>query len=318
MILDMVEDSYDLVVEKLPRATRERLGWSLGGSGDGLPRPPSRSPENVCIPLPARQHCVPAAGEEPVDGRLRRSGRRLDEPPAEELHRGRDAAVNDDAMPKSGEHALALGFGPSRGAAPGGSACTHLGVSKPHGPRDLRPRAPRPGSESSRDGVPMRPVGSCPRDTRRSARSTGPLARSRPSSEAPPCPRAPHRAALPRRPTRRRRPVAPRALECGQSERRGSRVDPPPERAAARPRLRARRGALRLAAAHQDRDRATTRSGLTSAAELTRQYVDGCVERVRRKSSQIAEPGLARKHRQQRTIVLSKMDAEAGVRSAAG
>ena len=28
MILDMVEDSYDLVVEKLPRATRDRLGWS--------------------------------------------------------------------------------------------------------------------------------------------------------------------------------------------------------------------------------------------------------------------------------------------------
>jgi predicted DNA-binding protein (MmcQ/YjbR family) len=30
MILDMLEDSYDLVVEKLPRKTRERLGWSPG------------------------------------------------------------------------------------------------------------------------------------------------------------------------------------------------------------------------------------------------------------------------------------------------
>jgi predicted DNA-binding protein (MmcQ/YjbR family) len=30
LVLDMVEDSYDLVVEKLPRATRERLGWSAG------------------------------------------------------------------------------------------------------------------------------------------------------------------------------------------------------------------------------------------------------------------------------------------------
>jgi predicted DNA-binding protein (MmcQ/YjbR family) len=30
MIIDMVEDSYDLVVEKLPRATRARLGWSAG------------------------------------------------------------------------------------------------------------------------------------------------------------------------------------------------------------------------------------------------------------------------------------------------
>ena len=32
MIIDMVEDSYDLVVEKLPRATRERLGWSSEAS----------------------------------------------------------------------------------------------------------------------------------------------------------------------------------------------------------------------------------------------------------------------------------------------
>ena len=31
MVLDMVEDSYDLVVEGLPRRTRERLGWSSGG-----------------------------------------------------------------------------------------------------------------------------------------------------------------------------------------------------------------------------------------------------------------------------------------------
>jgi predicted DNA-binding protein (MmcQ/YjbR family) len=28
MVLDMVEDSYDLVVAGLPRAARERLGWS--------------------------------------------------------------------------------------------------------------------------------------------------------------------------------------------------------------------------------------------------------------------------------------------------
>ena len=30
MVIDMLEDSYDLVVEKLPRATRERLGWAPG------------------------------------------------------------------------------------------------------------------------------------------------------------------------------------------------------------------------------------------------------------------------------------------------
>jgi predicted DNA-binding protein (MmcQ/YjbR family) len=30
MVMDMLEDSYDLVVEGLPRATRERLGWSVG------------------------------------------------------------------------------------------------------------------------------------------------------------------------------------------------------------------------------------------------------------------------------------------------
>ena len=42
MIIDMVEDSYDLVVEKLPRATRERLGWSPGRDDldrAGRPRP---------------------------------------------------------------------------------------------------------------------------------------------------------------------------------------------------------------------------------------------------------------------------------------
>jgi predicted DNA-binding protein (MmcQ/YjbR family) len=32
MVRDMIEDSYDLVVAGLPRATRERLGWS-GGRG---------------------------------------------------------------------------------------------------------------------------------------------------------------------------------------------------------------------------------------------------------------------------------------------
>jgi predicted DNA-binding protein (MmcQ/YjbR family) len=30
MVLDMLEDSYDLVVSALPRATRERLGWAPG------------------------------------------------------------------------------------------------------------------------------------------------------------------------------------------------------------------------------------------------------------------------------------------------
>ena len=30
MIIDMVEDSYDLVVEGLPKATRAELGWSPG------------------------------------------------------------------------------------------------------------------------------------------------------------------------------------------------------------------------------------------------------------------------------------------------
>ncbi len=28
LLVDMIEDSYDLVVEKLPRKTRARLGWS--------------------------------------------------------------------------------------------------------------------------------------------------------------------------------------------------------------------------------------------------------------------------------------------------
>jgi len=32
-IIDMVEDSYDLVVSALPRATRERLGWAPGEAG---------------------------------------------------------------------------------------------------------------------------------------------------------------------------------------------------------------------------------------------------------------------------------------------
>ena len=30
MVLDLLEDSYDLVVSALPRATRERLGWAPG------------------------------------------------------------------------------------------------------------------------------------------------------------------------------------------------------------------------------------------------------------------------------------------------
>ncbi len=30
MILDMLEDSYDLVVSAMPRKTRERLGWAPG------------------------------------------------------------------------------------------------------------------------------------------------------------------------------------------------------------------------------------------------------------------------------------------------
>ncbi len=33
MVLDMLEDSYDLVVSALPRATRERLGWAAGPTG---------------------------------------------------------------------------------------------------------------------------------------------------------------------------------------------------------------------------------------------------------------------------------------------
>ena len=31
LLADMIEDSYDLVVEKLPRKTRNRLGWSGEG-----------------------------------------------------------------------------------------------------------------------------------------------------------------------------------------------------------------------------------------------------------------------------------------------
>jgi predicted DNA-binding protein (MmcQ/YjbR family) len=30
MLIDMLEDSYDLVVEGLPQRARERLGWSVG------------------------------------------------------------------------------------------------------------------------------------------------------------------------------------------------------------------------------------------------------------------------------------------------
>ena len=33
MIWDMLEDSYDLVVSAMSRATRERLGWSPGDGG---------------------------------------------------------------------------------------------------------------------------------------------------------------------------------------------------------------------------------------------------------------------------------------------
>ena len=33
VILDMLEDSYDLVVSAFPRATRERLGWAPGEAG---------------------------------------------------------------------------------------------------------------------------------------------------------------------------------------------------------------------------------------------------------------------------------------------
>ena len=31
MVIDMLEDSYDLVVEKLPRQARDKLGWSPEG-----------------------------------------------------------------------------------------------------------------------------------------------------------------------------------------------------------------------------------------------------------------------------------------------
>jgi len=37
MVLDMIEDSYDLVVAKMPRAVRARLGWD----GDLAAAPPS-------------------------------------------------------------------------------------------------------------------------------------------------------------------------------------------------------------------------------------------------------------------------------------
>src|SRR6476619_67609 len=61
MVIDMLEDSYDLVVERLQ---------------DGRP----------------------AAREEPVDRGLRGRPGRPDEPPAEELHRGRADAVHADAV----------------------------------------------------------------------------------------------------------------------------------------------------------------------------------------------------------------------------
>jgi predicted DNA-binding protein (MmcQ/YjbR family) len=32
-VIDMIEDSYDLVMAALPRATRERLGWAPGDAG---------------------------------------------------------------------------------------------------------------------------------------------------------------------------------------------------------------------------------------------------------------------------------------------
>jgi predicted DNA-binding protein (MmcQ/YjbR family) len=33
MIIDMLEDSYDMVVSKLPQAAREALGWRAEGFG---------------------------------------------------------------------------------------------------------------------------------------------------------------------------------------------------------------------------------------------------------------------------------------------
>lgn len=47
LLLDMIEDSYDLVVSALPRATREALGWSPASSAPArqpsAPRPRRRS-----------------------------------------------------------------------------------------------------------------------------------------------------------------------------------------------------------------------------------------------------------------------------------
>lgn len=40
LILDLIEDSYDLVVAKLPRETRQRLGWKALAEENVRPGPP--------------------------------------------------------------------------------------------------------------------------------------------------------------------------------------------------------------------------------------------------------------------------------------
>ena len=173
-----------------------RLGWAPGRAVSGRiclgHRADHRRRHNVRIPLGERlQHGVPAAREEPVHGRLRRRGRRLDQPPAEELHRGREAAVEEDAIPERREHALALGFARGGAAArrPARRASRSAAVDAARSSRPAAARAPRPRPKSPGDRVPMRPGRVAAR--RRSARSSDSLVPVRPTYAGS---RASHRA----------------------------------------------------------------------------------------------------------------------------
>src|SRR3954469_13154960 len=99
----------------------------------------------------------PAAGEEAIHGGLSRCGRRLYEPPAEELHRRRQGAVvKVDAVPERREHALALGLGGSlavRMAADAIRRRPREAILEPSGAQRRVPRAEPPC-----DGATGRPA----------------------------------------------------------------------------------------------------------------------------------------------------------------
>ena len=193
MIIDMLEDSYDLVVERAAARDARAAGLVAGG-------------------FISREHGRPAAREEPVHGRLRRRGRRLDEPPAEELHRGRHAAVEVDAVPERREHPLALGLDPSvtfRGTAGGGRGAPRR--SRRTVGETCRAQRRVPGPEPPRDAC----CGSAQSGRRLAIRGVAaagqrPLARSPPRLRRTASVSAGGRAAGPPAATRDGRPVRAR------------------------------------------------------------------------------------------------------------